>query len=116
MTTKAGDLREATPDELEDWDAHTVEPEGGDIYQSRAWAEYRGRHGWQPRFIVFPDDYRLLALTRPWPVVGGAGAYISRGPLALSEPPETTAATTVSTTRRDTTKRSPSAPLIRAAA
>ena len=92
MTTKAGDLREATPEELDDWDAHTVEPEGGDVYQSRAWAEYRGRHGWQPLFVVYPDDFRVLALVRPWPLVGGAGAYVSRGPLALGEPAETTAA------------------------
>ncbi|HZM73458.1 MAG TPA: hypothetical protein VFC71_08760 [Candidatus Polarisedimenticolia bacterium] len=92
MTKVIAEPHEATADELADWDAHTVEPEGGDVYQSRAWAEYRARHGWTPRFIVFPDDYRLLALTRPWPVVGGAGAYISRGPLALGEPPETTAA------------------------
>ena len=92
MTPSAGDLREATPDELADWDAHTVSPGGGDVYQSRAWAEYRGRHGWTPRFIVFQDAFRVLALTRPWPVIGGAGAYISRGPLALAEPVETTAA------------------------
>jgi lipid II:glycine glycyltransferase (peptidoglycan interpeptide bridge formation enzyme) len=90
--TIARDLHEATAEELADWDAHTVDAPGGDVYQSRAWAEYRARHGWQPTFGVFPDGFRVLALVRSWPVVGGAGAYVSRGPLALNETVEQTAA------------------------
>ena len=99
MTARIAEPRDATSDELADWDGHTVSPDGGDVYQSRAWAEYRGGHGWNPRFVVFPDDYRLLALTRRWPVIGGAGGYISRGPLALGESPETTAARLVVASR-----------------
>ncbi len=34
-------VRDATPDELADWDERTVEPAGGHVYQSRAWAAYR---------------------------------------------------------------------------
>ena len=36
-------VREATPAELDDWDADAVEAPGGHVYQSRAWAEHRAR-------------------------------------------------------------------------
>jgi len=55
---------EATGDQLLDWDRHTVDPPGGNVYQSRPWAEQRSRLGWRPRFLVADDGYRLLALDR----------------------------------------------------
>ena len=42
----------ATPGELDDWDARTVDAPGGHVYQSRAWASIARRRGWQPRFLV----------------------------------------------------------------
>jgi lipid II:glycine glycyltransferase (peptidoglycan interpeptide bridge formation enzyme) len=84
-------IHEAAQGELEGWDARTVEAAGGDVYQSVAWARYRERHGWLPRFLVFEDGFRLLSLERPWPLVGGSGAYLSRGPIAAGEPVERTA-------------------------
>lgn len=82
MSPVAGDEpREATPAELEGWDARAVDEPGGHVYQSRAWAEHRASSGWRPRFLVFPDGFRLLALERPWPAIGGASAYIPRGPV-----------------------------------
>jgi serine/alanine adding enzyme len=84
-------IHEASPGELEDWDARTVEVAGGDVYQSLAWARYRERHGWRPRFLVFDDGFRLLSLERQWPLVGGSGAYLSRGPVGAGEPPDQTA-------------------------
>jgi serine/alanine adding enzyme len=83
-------IHEATPDELQGWDDRTVEAAGGDVYQSVAWARYRERHGWRPRFLVFEDGFRLLSLERPWPVIGGSGAYLSRGPIGAGERPEQT--------------------------
>jgi lipid II:glycine glycyltransferase (peptidoglycan interpeptide bridge formation enzyme) len=82
MTTKerAVTYREATPDELTRWDEGTVRPPGGHVLQSRAWAEHRATKGWQPRYLVGDDGSGVLALTRPWPIVGGASAYIPRGP------------------------------------
>ncbi|TMD31214.1 MAG: peptidoglycan bridge formation glycyltransferase FemA/FemB family protein [Chloroflexi bacterium] len=74
-------IRPARPDELDDWDGRTVDVPGGNVYQSVAWGRYRERHGWRPRFLVFEDGFRLLSLERPWPLVGGAGAYLSRGPI-----------------------------------
>jgi len=75
------EFREADPSELDTWDDRTVRPPGGHVLQSRGWAEYRARAGWQPRFLVGSDGSGVLALVKPWPVVGGSGAYISRGPI-----------------------------------
>ena len=82
---------EATSDQLLDWDRHTVDPPGGNVYQSRAWADQRSRLGWRPRFLVADDGYRLLSLERPWRLVPGSGAYLSRGPISAGEPVERTA-------------------------
>ncbi|HEY3524492.1 MAG TPA: GNAT family N-acetyltransferase [Candidatus Limnocylindrales bacterium] len=71
---------DATPDELEGWDALAVDGPGGHVYQSRAWAEHRAGQGWEPRYLAWDDGERALVLTRPWPLVGGAGAYVPRGP------------------------------------
>src|SRR4029079_18453549 len=73
-------LRDATPGELEDWDACTVDAPGGHVYQSRAWAAHREASGWRPRFLVDDAGERALALTRSWPLVGGGSAYVPRGP------------------------------------
>jgi lipid II:glycine glycyltransferase (peptidoglycan interpeptide bridge formation enzyme) len=73
-------VRDAQPDELEDWDTRTVEAPGGHVYQSRAWAEHRSASGWRPRFLMDDSGGRALALTRSWAVVGGGSAYIPRGP------------------------------------
>jgi lipid II:glycine glycyltransferase (peptidoglycan interpeptide bridge formation enzyme) len=75
----------ASDSELAGWDALTVEPAGGHVLQSRAWATYRAGAGWQPRFLVGSDGSAVLALSRPWPVVGGASAYISRGPVPTAD-------------------------------
>ena len=74
-------FREATSVELERWDDLTVRPAGGHVLQSRAWAEHRATRGWQPRYLLGDDGSAVLALTRPWPVVGGASAYLPRGPV-----------------------------------
>lgn len=73
-------VRDATAQELADWDAHAVESPGGNVYQSRLWGEHRRRDGWRPHFLVFADGFRLLALERSWPLVRGSGAYVPRGP------------------------------------
>jgi lipid II:glycine glycyltransferase (peptidoglycan interpeptide bridge formation enzyme) len=40
---------------------------------------------------VFDDGFRVLALRRPWPVVGGWSAYVPRGPIGAGEPAGRTA-------------------------
>lgn len=76
-------IRDATPAELADWDALTVDAQGGHVYQSRAWAAHREGSGWQPRFLVAADAGRALALTRSWSLVPGGSAYLPRGPVAM---------------------------------
>jgi lipid II:glycine glycyltransferase (peptidoglycan interpeptide bridge formation enzyme) len=78
-------FREADDAELAAWDERTVRPAGGHVLQSRAWAEYRARAGWQPRHLVGDDGSAVLALVKPWPLVGGASAYVSRGPVPTAE-------------------------------
>jgi len=75
-------LRDATPAELEGWDARTVDVPGGHVYQSLAWAEHRRSSGWAARHLVGDDDAAVLVLTRAWPWIGGGSAYIPRGPIA----------------------------------
>ena len=77
--------REATEAELADWDRRTVLAPGGHAYQSRAWAEQRARLGWQPLHVMIDDDHAALVLLRPFPLVGGASAYVPRGPVAAPE-------------------------------
>ncbi len=74
-------VRDARPDEIADWDAHTVEAAGGNVYQSCAWAEHRRASGWTARYLLTDDGGRVLALTRPWMAIGGGSAYLPRGPV-----------------------------------
>jgi lipid II:glycine glycyltransferase (peptidoglycan interpeptide bridge formation enzyme) len=77
--------REATDAELADWDRRTVHAPGGHVYQSRAWADHRARLGWQPLHVMLDADRAALVLVRPFPVVGGASAYVPRGPVMAPE-------------------------------
>ena len=71
-----------------DWDALAVDRPGGHVLQSVAWAEHRSHSGWSPRFVSW-KDHRVLALLRPWPVIGGASAYLPRGPVPVRDGRET---------------------------
>ena len=73
--------RLASPDELADWDAHTVASPNGHVYQSLAWGEYRAAHGRPVWHLVFDDGFRMLVVGRDRPVVGGGWAYATRGPI-----------------------------------
>ena len=85
------DAAPASPADRDDWDRRTVEAPGGHVYQSLAWAEHREASGWRPRFLRFDDGFAVLALERPWPIIGGTSAYLPRGPIAGGERAETTA-------------------------
>lgn len=84
-------IREASDADLAGWEARTVEVPGGHVYQSRTWAEHRSRSGWSARYVVFEDGGAALVLIRPWSFVGGASAYVPRGPVSAGEPAERTA-------------------------
>ena len=74
-------VREANPTERDDWDTLAVDAPGGHVYQSVAWANHRAEAGWRPRFLVTPDEGRILSLERDWPMIGGSSAYLPRGPV-----------------------------------
>jgi lipid II:glycine glycyltransferase (peptidoglycan interpeptide bridge formation enzyme) len=78
-------VRLAEAADLETWDARAVDGPGGHVYQSRAWARHRARFGWEPRFGVLDDGFPVLALTRPWRLVPGGSAYVSRGPIPAGD-------------------------------
>jgi hypothetical protein len=83
---------EASGEALARWDEVTVTRPGGHVYQSRAWAAYCAKLGWRPRFLRFDDGFCVLALQRPWPIVPGGSAYVSRGPIPTDGDPGVTAA------------------------
>ena len=85
-------LRVATAEELVDWDERTVDRPGGHVLQSRAWAAHRAATGWRTHHLLFDDDFGVLALSRPWPWIGGGSAYVPRGPVPADAAPSDTAA------------------------
>ncbi len=84
-------IHEATEAELADWDERTVDGRGGHVFQGLTWAEHRVRSGWTADRLVLEDGFRLLALRRAWPFVGGWSAYVPRGPVGAGEPVAQTA-------------------------
>jgi lipid II:glycine glycyltransferase (peptidoglycan interpeptide bridge formation enzyme) len=80
-TTQQPNAHLATADEMGDWDAHAVASPNGHVYQSQAWAEFRGAHGWRTWPIAFDDGFRLLVIGRPAGSRDSGAAYASRGPI-----------------------------------
>ncbi|HEU4716013.1 MAG TPA: peptidoglycan bridge formation glycyltransferase FemA/FemB family protein [Candidatus Saccharimonadales bacterium] len=57
-------VRFATPDEIKNWNDRVVSnPDGGNIFQGREFAEQKKLGGWTPRFIV-ADDISITALEK----------------------------------------------------
>ena len=80
------DVHPADARELEVWDDLVVTPGGGHVYQSMAWARHRAAAGWRPHHLVAADGSAVLALERPWPLIGGGSAYLPRGPIPTGDP------------------------------
>ncbi|MFC3298332.1 peptidoglycan bridge formation glycyltransferase FemA/FemB family protein [Arthrobacter agilis] len=80
--------RFATGTEQQNWDSLvTGNPGGGNMLQSRAFAEVKSHHGWRPRFVVLEGpDYtsHALVLEKKVPVVGALW-YLIKGP-AVTDP------------------------------
>jgi lipid II:glycine glycyltransferase (peptidoglycan interpeptide bridge formation enzyme) len=85
MTDPAG-VHEARPETLAGWDDRTVRVPGGDVQQSRAWGEHRARTGWTVHHLELDDGSSVLALGRPWPLLGGGRLYVPKGPVAAGAP------------------------------
>jgi hypothetical protein len=84
MSGPAG-VREARPDALAGWDDRTVRVTGGDVQQSLAWGAHRGRTGWRVHHLELDGGSAVLALGRPWPLLGGGRLYVPKGPVAAGE-------------------------------
>ncbi|MGB5133382.1 MAG: hypothetical protein WBO00_12230, partial [Steroidobacteraceae bacterium] len=80
-------FRDANARELDAWDDLTVHVGGGNIFQSRAWAEHRRTTGWRPAFLVGDDGSAVLALERPWPLLRSGSWYLPRGPIPAGAVP-----------------------------
>jgi peptidoglycan pentaglycine glycine transferase (the first glycine) len=85
-------VREVDLHLVDDWNRLAVSAPGGDVHQSREWAEHWARWGWRPRFLRFADGYPILSLERSWSPLPGASAYLPRGPISAGEPAIQTAA------------------------
>ncbi len=90
MSDSSG-VHEARPESLADWDDRTVRVRGGDVQQSRAWGEHRARSGWRVHHLELADGSAVLALGRPWPLLGGGRLYVPKGPVAAGAPAEAVA-------------------------
>jgi lipid II:glycine glycyltransferase (peptidoglycan interpeptide bridge formation enzyme) len=76
-------MREATAAELARWDELVLgNPDGGHILQSRLWGDFKARHRWQPKHLVYETGGRelfVLVLTRNFPGFGQLW-YAPKGP------------------------------------
>src|SRR3954468_20848736 len=77
------DMRLATEIELERWDELiAANPDGGMALQTRAWGDFKGRWGWEPRRYVYDTASGVVAVQ--WLVRKASGQgevwYCSKGP------------------------------------
>ncbi len=85
MSGTAG-VRDADPEAMAAWDDRTVRVPGGNVQQSRAWGAHRAGLGWRAHYLLLDDGAAVLALGRPWPLLGGGRLYVSKGPVSAGAP------------------------------
>jgi len=81
-------LRPATTRELVAWDQLVVaNPDGGHILQTRAWGEFKRRHGWHPHYMVHDARDGRVAVLFLGRRIRGLGElwYSPKGP-GVAEP------------------------------
>lgn len=76
-------MRPASPEELARWDSLVAQnPNGGDVFQTKAFASIKASLGWRPQFIVYDLGNNRVAtmfLTRKIPLLGELW-YAPKGP------------------------------------
>jgi serine/alanine adding enzyme len=81
-------MRPATEEELSRWDELVAaNPDGGNALQTRAWGDFKGRWGWEPRRYVYELGDRQVAaqwLVRRVPLQGEVW-YCPKGPGVTTE-------------------------------
>jgi len=76
-------IRSATPQEIEDWDSLvTKNSDGGHIYNSLAWGEFKKTAGWQPNYFIYESAGYVLyfCLSSKQASFLGNIYYCSKGP------------------------------------
>ncbi|TAK89071.1 peptidoglycan bridge formation glycyltransferase FemA/FemB family protein [Patescibacteria group bacterium] len=72
-------MQPATEEQLAGWDELIVaNPDGGNVLQSKAFGETKGKHGWTPRYFM-ADKLAVLVLERQVPLLGRFW-YVPKGP------------------------------------
>lgn len=72
-------IRTATPEERASWNDHiAANPDGGNVFQSRALAETKRLGGWQPHYL-YADTLALTVLEKRVPFLGRYW-YLPKGP------------------------------------
>jgi len=81
-------IRDAAAAEVERWDDLVrANPDGGHILQSRGWGEFKAKHGWEPRHLVWEREaaaVAVLVLQRGFPGFGRMW-YAPKGPGVTTE-------------------------------
>lgn len=75
-------MRFATADEIKEWDKLIVHnPNGGDVFQTKAFANIKAAQGWKPQYVIYELDSVIacLYLTRKIPLLGQLW-YAPKGP------------------------------------
>lgn len=74
--------RLATADEIANWDKHVTDNQnGGNVLQSKPFAEVKRQQGWKPVYVVFDGPYTSynLVLEKTFPLLGSLW-YMIKGP------------------------------------
>lgn len=72
-------MRPATPEEVSQWDRLVAaNPDGGNVLQSKAFAETKALHGWEPLYFML-GEVAVLVLSREVPLLGELW-YVCKGP------------------------------------
>lgn len=76
-------IRRAGTEEHDAWNSLVCEnPDGGHIYQSREWGEYKSSYGWQPKQLVWEHGKERVYFQALVKVAAGFGTiwYVPKGP------------------------------------
>ncbi|HEU5187105.1 MAG TPA: peptidoglycan bridge formation glycyltransferase FemA/FemB family protein [Candidatus Saccharimonadales bacterium] len=76
-------MRFATPHEVDNWDSLIIKnPNGGDVFQTKAFAAIKASQGWTPHFVIYDVSSQHVAclyITRSIPLLGELW-YAPKGP------------------------------------
>jgi lipid II:glycine glycyltransferase (peptidoglycan interpeptide bridge formation enzyme) len=76
-------IRFAKPDEVEQWNKLIASnPDGGHIYQSYEWSQFKKQGGWEPQYVVYeePGVVVYFTLIRKSAGLLGTVYYCPKGP------------------------------------